>query len=110
MLRLATPEGAARASERRHRKRAIRKQAIVVPFTSAQLAQRLAMFSGCWICGGVAGTVDHVKPLSKGGPHMLANLRPACLSCNSRKHATWHGVAEALAHRDLLARTAHLVA
>ncbi|WP_425429172.1 HNH endonuclease [Tsukamurella tyrosinosolvens] len=23
-----------------------------------------------------------MKPLSKGGPDMLANLRPACKSCN----------------------------
>ncbi|MGX7727586.1 HNH endonuclease [Rhodococcus sp. 5G237] len=35
------------------------------------------------------GTVDHVKPINKGGPHMLANLRPACGPCNSRKRDQW---------------------
>jgi 5-methylcytosine-specific restriction endonuclease McrA len=47
------------------------------------------MFPGCWMCGGDADTVDHVKPLSKGGAHILANLRSACQSCNSSKGATW---------------------
>ena len=32
---------------------------------------------------------DHVKPLSKGGAHMLANLRPACGHCNRRKRDRW---------------------
>lgn len=42
-------------------------------------------------------TADHVKPLAKGGPHILANIRPACVSCNSRKHATWAGPKAAIA-------------
>lgn len=46
----------------------------------------------CWICGDPANSVDHVKPLSRGGIHVLANLRPACVPCNSRKHAQWYGV------------------
>jgi len=32
-------------------------------------------------------TVDHRKPLSKSGSNWLANLVPACKSCNSRKQA-----------------------
>lgn len=39
----------------------------------------------CWICGGAAATADHVIPRSKGGDDSQANLRPACLSCNSRR-------------------------
>lgn len=46
----------------------------------------------CWMCGGEAGSVDHVKPLAKGGSHLAANLRPACIPCNMRKHARWWGV------------------
>jgi len=58
-------------------------------FTAAELRARLSMYGGkCWICGGLADQVDHVIPLAKGGPHILANLRPACGRCNRRKGAT----------------------
>lgn len=98
--RAKTPEGRAyrrqweaENSERlrsyRLKRRAIVAQAPTVPFTSAQLEQRLSMFPGCWMCGGAPESVDHVKPLNKGGPHLLANLRPACVSCNSRKQDRW---------------------
>lgn len=46
----------------------------------------------CWICGDNASAMDHVKPLAAGGSHILANLRPACTPCNSRKRARWYGV------------------
>lgn len=77
-----------------HRSKQFRRrsrEAVVamVPFTPEQLGQRLSMFPGCWMCGGPADQVDHVKPVSKGGGHMLANLRPACRSCNSSKKDRW---------------------
>ena len=31
--------------------------------------------------------IDHVIPLSKGGPDTLGNVRPAHGSCNVKKHA-----------------------
>ncbi len=31
-------------------------------------------------------TQDHVIPLSKGGPHTIDNVVPACRRCNSSKH------------------------
>ena len=55
-----------------------------------QLAAKLSYWGNrCWLCRGPATQVDHVKPLAKGGPHCLANLRPICGSCNSRKQDTW---------------------
>ena len=46
----------------------------------------------CGICHEPVGedvfSVDHIVPLSKGGPHLLDNLQPAHLSCNSRKGAS----------------------
>jgi 5-methylcytosine-specific restriction endonuclease McrA len=71
------------------RKRYALKRAGAVDFTQAQLEQRLSMFVGCWMCGGPFEDVDHVKPLSKGGLHCLANLRPACKRCNQRKANRW---------------------
>lgn len=45
----------------------------------------------CWICELPVDKVfwDHVKPLAKGGAHIVDNLRPACGPCNSRKNALW---------------------
>ena len=40
----------------------------------------------CYYCGGGKFEhIDHYIPLSKGGGHILANVRPACASCNLRK-------------------------
>lgn len=45
-----------------------------------------------WLCVGCGKvlnidtvTVDHIKPLSKGGTHHIDNLQPMCHSCNSSK-------------------------
>ena len=55
-----------------------------------RIEARMAYFGNkCWICGGPFEHIDHVKPLSAGGAHMLSNLRPACRSCNLRKAAKW---------------------
>ena len=61
-----------------------------VTFTVNELEQRMSMFGfRCYMCSGPFETVDHVKPLAKGGPDCLANLRPACKTCNSRKRDNW---------------------
>lgn len=77
---------------RRARREAAVRSAATAEFTAEDLMFRLSMFAGCWICGcDLSGGlhIDHVKPLSKGGAHMLSNLRPACPECNIRKGATW---------------------
>ena len=72
------------------RYRARRAAVTVVLVTSEQLNQKLRYWGGkCWMCGGAFEHWDHVKPISKGGAHILANLRPACASCNFHKHAKW---------------------
>lgn len=80
-------------AEAGRRRQARKKKATVVRFSPAQLDARMAAWGKrCWMCGGPFEHVDHVNPLAKGGPHMLANLRPACADCNIRKHAKWSGI------------------
>ena len=75
---------------RTQRRRALKKAATVYPITSAQIAEKMSYWGNkCWMCEGPFEHVDHVKPLSKGGPHILANLRPACASCNASKNDRW---------------------
>lgn len=62
--------------------------ATTVDFTEDQLTQRMSMFGfRCWMCGGDYDHNDHVIAIARGGPHCLANLRPACESCNCSKGA-----------------------
>jgi hypothetical protein len=43
----------------------------------------------CLCCGrdDVKLTMDHVIPISKGGPNTIDNIQPLCKSCNCSKHA-----------------------
>lgn len=74
----------------RKRQAAIRRGCAVYPFTTEQLAAKVGYWgSRCWVCSGPWDSIDHVKPLAKLGPHMLANLRPICTPCNTRKRDRW---------------------
>ncbi len=39
----------------------------------------------CQYCGSVATTIDHVRPVSKGGASTWDNLVAACWPCNNKK-------------------------
>jgi 5-methylcytosine-specific restriction endonuclease McrA len=45
--------------------------------------------SSCWWCGKVLTseklTIDHLRPLSRGGSDDLENLRLTCFSCNNSR-------------------------
>jgi len=70
------------ANARRARKRAAE---IAGPVPAAVYAAVLA--SGpCVYCGVAATSVDHIRPLARGGYETAGNLVPACGSCNSSKH------------------------
>lgn len=47
--------------------------------------------SKCYLCDNPLTertmTVDHVRPLSRGGSDTLANMAPACVPCNTQKAA-----------------------
>jgi 5-methylcytosine-specific restriction endonuclease McrA len=79
-----------RVNEKNRRQHARRKELSIVPFTMEQLEAKLSYWGHrCWMCGNPAECVDHVKPQAKRGAHILANLRPACKKCNSRKNDKW---------------------
>jgi 5-methylcytosine-specific restriction endonuclease McrA len=71
-----------------HRRRALMRKTQVAAFTIDDVAARCSVFGDlCAYCGGGERmTIDHVIPISRGGPHILANLRPACQRCNFSKH------------------------
>lgn len=60
-------------------------------YTTAELIKQKWEYYGdkCYICGKPAEAIDHVIPLAAGGTHWVANLKPICASCNSRKRDQW---------------------
>lgn len=83
-----SPERRREVWRRRHA--AIKRGVAVYQFTASDVALKVAYWgSACWVCRSPYQAIDHVKPLKKGGPHMLANLRPICTSCNTRKLDRW---------------------
>lgn len=72
------------------RRRARQKSVTVIDFTPEQLSARWRYYGNkCWVCSGPSDSADHVKPIAKGGAHMLCNLRPICRPCNSAKCDKW---------------------
>lgn len=63
----------------------------VEKISQTQLINRCALFGNCCAyCGSYEGLdiqLEHVIPKSKGGAHCLANIIPACNSCNQSKRA-----------------------
>jgi len=62
---------------------------VKVPYYGrANLARRAVFARDAWkcqYCGGLAETVDHLVPRSRGGAHSWENVVAACKKCNSRK-------------------------
>jgi 5-methylcytosine-specific restriction endonuclease McrA len=57
--------------------------------SAEQINDLFALYEGrCAYCRvNKATTIDHVKPLARGGKHTIGNLLPACVSCNCSKGA-----------------------
>ncbi len=87
-----TPQGQATAKASAHRRRA-RKAASPGRMSASDILKLFEHQDRCYICGRRfttrrPPTLDHVIPLSKGGPDIPSNVALACLSCNSRKAAS----------------------
>jgi 5-methylcytosine-specific restriction endonuclease McrA len=66
------------------------KMAGGIAITIEELEAKFAYWNNCcWVCGDPATEIDHVKPLTAGGAHMLCNIRPACRMCNAAKNNFW---------------------
>jgi 5-methylcytosine-specific restriction endonuclease McrA len=71
-------------------KRRAAKRATSAHVTAGDLAAKVAYWGDrCWCCRGEWSEIDHVKPITKGGAHLLCNLRPICRSCNAKKNNRW---------------------
>jgi len=82
--RQANPE---KKAAYKHRRRALQRAATVEDFDIVAVWERDSRT--CIYCGATDNlTIDHIKPLAKGGAHNPDNLCVACLSCNSSKRAT----------------------
>ena len=82
-----------RAKENRRRsslmRRARERGIFKIDFSNKDLHLRISVFgNNCAYCGGPYEQLDHVKPVVLNGPHILANIRPACKECNQRKNRT----------------------
>jgi 5-methylcytosine-specific restriction endonuclease McrA len=69
------------------RKRKRRMDAADNDLTAEQWAAIQAAWGGCAYCGTADASMqkDCVQPLSRGGRYTLANVVPACRSCNASK-------------------------
>ena len=72
-------------------KRDFRKRNAEGDFTLGEWNSKLEEYNyRCAYCGCELDTdiitIDHVIPISRGGPNYIENLVPACRSCNSKKH------------------------
>lgn len=93
---LRTDKGKLSKRKSEFNRRQIMDEVDAVSFTPSQLKQRYGLFNDeCAYCGVSSElTIDHVKPVSKGGSHTIGNIVPCCKSCNSSKinfdFVTWY--------------------
>jgi 5-methylcytosine-specific restriction endonuclease McrA len=73
--------------QRNSERKAKNRQNHTMRLRQGALRQQFVAFDGnCCYCGSADRiVVDHFIPRSKGGPHVLTNLVPACHRCNTSK-------------------------
>lgn len=93
---------------RRHRDRAAARGVPHRPYTEADVWAKTG--GRCHLCGRAldrgAWHLDHVLPLARGGPDVLANVAPACPPCNMAKGARVVKLPEGELRRALLGTVA----
>lgn len=70
------------------RRKAQMRNSVALQVSAKQIRARFAQFDHCCAYCGAIGEdlhIEHVVPISKGGPHALGNIIPACRACNFSK-------------------------
>jgi len=69
------------------RRKAQMRNSVAIQATGKQIRARFAQFDHrCAYCGAAGDMhIEHVVPISKGGPHSIGNIIPACKDCNMSK-------------------------
>ena len=69
------------------RRKAQMRESVAIQITGKQIRGRFAEFGHhCAYCGATGDLhIEHVVPISKGGPHAIGNIIPACKDCNFSK-------------------------
>jgi hypothetical protein len=83
-----SPQGKLVKKRSEARRRALKRQARLVPYKTKDLHNHFLKFGNCCVyCGTTENlTADHFIPLIKGGPDCLGNIVPCCCRCNSSKN------------------------
>lgn len=73
--------------EKSRRRKARMRQSHQLQVRPRQIRQRFAQFDdACAYCGATGDLhIEHFIPVSKGGPHVIGNIIPACQPCNYSK-------------------------
>ena len=87
-IKMATdPEYVAYMRQKSKRRKAQMRDSVAIQVKGREIRARFAEFGHrCAYCGSDGDLhIEHVVPISKGGPHSIGNIIPACKSCNFSK-------------------------
>lgn len=87
-IKMATdPEYVIYMRQKSKRRKAQMRNSVAIQISGRQIRARFAEFNNrCAYCGSYGDLhIEHVIPISKGGPHAIGNIIPACKDCNYSK-------------------------
>jgi 5-methylcytosine-specific restriction endonuclease McrA len=96
-IQMATdPDYVAYMRQKSKRRKAQMRDSVAIQVKGREIRARFAQFDHrCAYCGADGDLhIEHVVPISKGGPHSIGNIIPACKDCNYSKRdhdvETWY--------------------
>jgi 5-methylcytosine-specific restriction endonuclease McrA len=87
-IKMATdPDYVSYMRQKSKRRKAQMRNSVAIQITGRQIRGRFAQFDHrCAYCGADGDLhIEHIVPISKGGPHSIGNIVPACRDCNLSK-------------------------